>query len=82
MEQITRYRNAAEQLFHELDNMVEDIDPVIYEAALGRYLVVKMLIDKAADILLQDSNPSAAYALITRAVTDRFSKESGFKKGR
>lgn len=79
MEQITRYRNAAEQLFHELDNVVEDIDPVIYEAALGRYLVVKMLIDKAADILLQDSNPSAAYALITRAVTDRFSNESGFK---
>lgn len=80
MEQITRYRNVAEQLFNELDNMVENIDPVIYEAALGRYLIAKTLIDKAADILLQDSNSSAAYALITRAVTDRFSNESGFKK--
>jgi hypothetical protein len=80
MEQITRYRNAAEHLSNELDSMVEDIDPIIYEAALGRYLIVKTLIDKAADILLQDSNYSAAYSLISRAVADRFSIESGFKK--
>lgn len=80
MEQITRYRNAAEQLFNGLDDLVEDIDPVIYETAIGRYLIVKTLIDKAADILLQDSDSSAAYVLMTRAVTDRFSKESGFRK--
>lgn len=80
MEQITRYRNAAEQLFNELDNLVEDIDPVICEAALGRYLIVKTLIDKAADILLQDSNSYVAYALISRAVADKFSNEIDFKR--
>ena len=80
MEQITHYRNAAEHLSNELDSLVENIDPIIYEAALGRYLIVKTLIDKAADILLQDSNSSAAHALISRAVADRFSNESGFKK--
>jgi hypothetical protein len=80
MEQVTRYRNVAEHMSNELDSLVEDIDPIIYEAALGRYLIVKTLIDKAADILIQGSNASAAHALISRAVADRFSNESGFKK--
>lgn len=76
MEPITRYQNAAEQMFNELDNLIEDIDPVVHEAAIGRYLLVRMLIDKAADTLLRDLDSKTAYQLILKAVADRFPNES------
>ena len=79
MEQLTRYRIAADHLVDHLDNMVEDIDPAIYQTALGRYLIAKALIDKAAAVLLEDSESTVAHELVLRAVTDRFANVGGSK---
>lgn len=80
MEQITRYRIVTEHLFNHLEDLVEDIDPVVYQSTLGRILIARTLIDKAAAVLLEDFASTDAYALVSRVVADCFSNEEGFKK--
>jgi hypothetical protein len=82
MEQLTRYRIAADRLLAGLDNIVNDIDPEIHQTALGRYLIAKTLIDKAAAVLLEDSDCTTAHELVLRAVTDRFANTHESNGGR
>ena len=80
MDRSDHYRAVAARLSNHLDNLIDDVDPVIYQTTLGRHLIAETLVNKAVTILIEEAEPSNTYNFLLTAINDVLSKETDFRK--
>jgi hypothetical protein len=65
MDHSHRYRRARNLFEKQLDELIQNLDPQVFETALGQTTVAAALAEKAIDILVEQADAKFAREVLT-----------------